>query len=161
MWSVTPKGRIEVRTEHEGRFKMKVVMHGNTGIVTGVWAGVGTDGGGKAVDGRGTLGRHPVKAKPAGSAWRRRGTPVREVASAPQADSSQRSATIIHRSPGPGAEPDRATTPMISPILVPLAGRSTTKRATWRSPSCQTSSTVPTNTVSMASKPARPAGDRR
>jgi ketosteroid isomerase-like protein len=32
---------------------MKVVMHGsNTGIVTGVWAGVGTDGGGKAVDGR-------------------------------------------------------------------------------------------------------------
>ena len=32
---------------------MKVVMHGNnTGIVTGVWTGVGTDGGGKAVDGR-------------------------------------------------------------------------------------------------------------
>jgi hypothetical protein len=32
---------------------MKVVLHGkNTGIVTGVWAGVGTDGAGKAVDGR-------------------------------------------------------------------------------------------------------------
>jgi ketosteroid isomerase-like protein len=32
---------------------MKVVMHGNnTGIVTGVWAGVGTDGGGKAIDGQ-------------------------------------------------------------------------------------------------------------
>jgi ketosteroid isomerase-like protein len=32
---------------------MKVVMHGNnTAIVTGVWAGVGTDGGGKAVDAR-------------------------------------------------------------------------------------------------------------
>jgi hypothetical protein len=32
---------------------MKVVMHGNnTGIITGVWTGVGTDGGGKAVDGR-------------------------------------------------------------------------------------------------------------
>ena len=47
---------------------------------------------------------------------------------------------------------------MISPIFVPLAGRSTTKRATWRSPSCQTSSTVPTNTVSMASKPAMAGG---
>jgi len=32
---------------------MKVTMHGNsTGIVTGIWTGVGTDGGGKAVDGR-------------------------------------------------------------------------------------------------------------
>ncbi|MEO5819891.1 MAG: nuclear transport factor 2 family protein [Vicinamibacteraceae bacterium] len=32
---------------------MKVVMHGNnTAIVTGVWAGVGTDGSGKAVDAR-------------------------------------------------------------------------------------------------------------
>jgi ketosteroid isomerase-like protein len=32
---------------------MKVVMHGNnTGIVTGVWTGAGTDGAGKAVDGR-------------------------------------------------------------------------------------------------------------
>jgi ketosteroid isomerase-like protein len=32
---------------------MKVVMHGNNAaIVTGVWAGVGTDGGGKAVDAR-------------------------------------------------------------------------------------------------------------
>jgi hypothetical protein len=32
---------------------MKVVMHGNnTGIITGVWTGVGTDGSGKAVDGR-------------------------------------------------------------------------------------------------------------
>jgi ketosteroid isomerase-like protein len=31
---------------------MKVTMHGNTGIVTGVWTGVGTDGAGKAVDGR-------------------------------------------------------------------------------------------------------------
>lgn len=32
---------------------MKVVMHGNnTGIVTGVWTGTGTDGGGNAVDGR-------------------------------------------------------------------------------------------------------------
>ena len=70
-----------------------------------------------------------------------------------------RVATIIQRSPAPmrppSAVPDRSTTPMISPIRVPLAGRSTTKRATWRSPKCQTSSTVPTNTVSMASKPAR------
>ncbi len=33
--------------------EMKVVMHGNnTAIVTGVWAGVGTDGSGKAVDAR-------------------------------------------------------------------------------------------------------------
>jgi ketosteroid isomerase-like protein len=32
---------------------MKVTMHGNnTAIVTGIWAGVGTDGGGKAVDGK-------------------------------------------------------------------------------------------------------------
>jgi ketosteroid isomerase-like protein len=32
---------------------MKVVMHGNnTGVVTGIWTGVGTDGGGKAVDGQ-------------------------------------------------------------------------------------------------------------
>lgn len=32
---------------------MKVTMHGNnTGIVTGIWTAVGTDGGGKAVDGR-------------------------------------------------------------------------------------------------------------
>jgi hypothetical protein len=32
---------------------MKVVMHGNnTGVITGVWTGVGTDGSGKAVDGR-------------------------------------------------------------------------------------------------------------
>jgi ketosteroid isomerase-like protein len=31
---------------------MNVVMHGNTGVVTGVWTGVGTDGGGKAIDGR-------------------------------------------------------------------------------------------------------------
>jgi ketosteroid isomerase-like protein len=32
---------------------MKVTMHGNnTGIVTGVWTGVGTDGAGKAVDGK-------------------------------------------------------------------------------------------------------------
>ena len=32
---------------------MKVVMHGNnTGIVTGVWTGTGTDGAGNAVDGR-------------------------------------------------------------------------------------------------------------
>ena len=42
---------------------MKVVMHGNTGIVTGVWTGVGTDGGGKAVDGRERWADTWVKAK--------------------------------------------------------------------------------------------------
>ena len=45
----TTKGKWTVATLTD----MKVVMHGNnTGIVTGVWAGVGTDGGGKAIDGR-------------------------------------------------------------------------------------------------------------
>ena len=42
---------------------MNVVMHGNTGIVTGVWTGVGTDGGGKAVDGRERWADTWVKAK--------------------------------------------------------------------------------------------------
>lgn len=33
--------------------EMKVVMHGNnTGIVTGVWTGAGTDGGGRTIDAR-------------------------------------------------------------------------------------------------------------
>jgi ketosteroid isomerase-like protein len=46
---------------------MNVVMHGNTGIVTGVWTGVGTDGGGKAVDGRERWADTWVKAK---DGWR-------------------------------------------------------------------------------------------
>ena len=43
----TAKGKWTTMTLTE----MKVTMHGNnTGIVTGVWKAVGTDGGGKAVD---------------------------------------------------------------------------------------------------------------
>jgi ketosteroid isomerase-like protein len=45
----TTKGKWTSATMSE----MKVIMHGNnTAVVTGVWAGVGTDGGGKAVDAR-------------------------------------------------------------------------------------------------------------
>jgi ketosteroid isomerase-like protein len=45
----TTKGKWTSATLTE----MKVVMHGkDTAVVTGVWAGVGTDGSGKAVDAR-------------------------------------------------------------------------------------------------------------